>query len=672
MKPLHSIKAFLLVLTLQLLLLPQSVVAVDAVAGHLQDRAAKAEQLFSLGFRYDTADGVAQDYALAHQYYQEAVTLGSVQAMHNLGALYNWGYGVQPNRQMALMLWEQAADLGNMYSSFNMGNAFQKGDGRSKDTEKALYYYMLSYNQGYEKGICQYAEMLSGDRALNSENIRLLLQPLARQGNTQCLNALVTLLYEDYEQHQDSQSLLYWAEFGASLNSADAVFTLALLYNFGQKGISADAEKAKSYYLKAIELSHPSAYANLGFMYETGKFGKPDVIQAKYYYEQAVAIGSVWGFNNLASFYRNGIGKVIDFEKALSLYTQAAEMGNANAHRNIGIMYQFGQGVTPDAYRAEEYLLKAVELGYPQALLDLGLLHLDASLPLHDKTIALTYFYQAVEQDIAGALEILTEQFAGEEREWFVRSQISGQIAYDLASHYQAENNKTEACKWFLVAFKRLQDDAYLEVMPCVAEKHYSDMPYLDPLDVAREWAAHQEWDANSLIGELYYYGIGIKQDKLQAASYFLQSYEHSTDDVARFNLGKMYLAGDGVAKDLIKAKYFLELAAEQGISIAAYELGKLYRYGVGVAADENKALAYTRQAAEYIDHADSAFSYANMLFEGYGQEPDIRLAIDWYDRAIQLGHADASCRLGKVLSSHFANAEEQTRAEQLQQKCGK
>ncbi|WP_158678870.1 tetratricopeptide repeat protein [Pseudoalteromonas sp. T1lg75] len=665
MKSTRLITVFLLFLPLKLML-SQSAFASDSSI----EKSANAERLLALGLRYEKADGVEQDYMLARQYYEEAIEAGSVMAIHNLGALYNWGLGVSVERPRALQLWEQASAQGNMYSSFNMGNAFLNGNGRNQDTMKALDYYMLSYEQGFDKSICQYAEVLLDVNASNSEKTRRLLEPLAREGNTQCLSALVGLLYDDFEQHQDAKSLLFWTELGASKGLTHSTFVLALIYDFGEKGVSPDAEKAKSYYLKAAQLSHESAYANLGFMYESGKFGNPDAVMAKYYYEKAVAIGSQWGLNNLATFYRDGIGKVIDFEKAFSLYTQSANMGNAYAHRNLGIMYRLGKGVTPDAYLAEKHLMKSVELGYPQALLDTGLLYLDKSLPLYDKATALMYFYQAVDKQVPNALEVLTEQFAEEEREWLVMSQISGQIAYDLAAHYQAKSNQVEACKWFLVAFKRHQEDAYLDVMPCVKERQYPDMPYLDQLDVAREWAAHQKWDANSLIGELYFYGETVDIDKEQAASYFLQAHEHSGDEIARYKLGLMYLVGDGVEKDVMQAKYFFELAANQGLSVAALELGKLYRHGKGVTADATKAFEYTRKAAEYLDSGESAFSFANMLYEGFGQEQNIRLAIDWYDRAIQLGYTDASCQLSRVLASHYANPEEQIRAEQLRQWC--
>ena len=57
------------------------------------------------------------------------------------------------------------------------------------------------------------------------------------------------------------------------------------------------------------------------------------------------------------------------------------------------------------------------------------------------------------------------------------------------------------------------------------------------------------------------------------------------------YELGKMYLYGDGVTQNHNKAlKWFLR-AAEEGNSTAMYKIGKMYLYGDGIAQDYNKAV---------------------------------------------------------------------------------
>ncbi|WP_421132006.1 tetratricopeptide repeat protein [Alteromonas sp. A079] len=630
----------------------------------------KQEKLVALGLKYENGDGVAKDYTLARQYYEQAIEWGSVQAFHNLGSLYNWGYGVDKNRQMALLLWEQGASKGNMYSSFNMGNAFLIGNGVSQDTYKALDYYMASYNQGYKPAICKYGDTLLMVEPSDIATTISLLKPVAQKGESLCLSAIVGLLHNNYDLHKDGEALLRWALKGDAQNLPDVVFTLGIIYDFGERGIKADADKAKAYYTKAAELGRVNALANLGFMYESGKFGNPDTVTAKYYYEQAIEAGSAWGYNNLATFYRDGTGKVVDYEKALSLYKKSAEMGNAYAYRNMGNMLRFGEGVEKNAYEAEAHLTKSIELGYTQSLVDLGFLYLDESLPLFNKSAALEQFYKAVDNNVPGALESVAQQFKEEDREWFVLTEVASQLAYDLAGYFEKSENKFEACKWYLVAFKRRHDDAYLDVMKCVNSKQYPDAPYASFKDVAIEWAEYMQWDAYSLIGELYYYGISTTKDKHVAAEYFLRSHRDSGDEIAQYKLGEMYLIGEGVQKDYDAALRFLMLASEAGVSAADVTLSKMYRNGNGVASNKHTAFNFMKNAAEYLDDSEATFLYAQMLYEGYAAPRDIDLAIDWFDRAIQLGSAEAPCFLGSVLTQYGKSDEDRRRAAQLSQGC--
>lgn len=69
---------------------------------------------------------------------------------------------------------------------------------------------------------------------------------------------------------------------------------------------------------------------------------------------------------------------------------------------------------------------------------------------------------------------------------------------------------------------------------------------------------------------------------------FFEASQQHSS--IAQHILGLMYLKGDGVDKDYIKAKYWLEKSAFSNFPPALYDLGVIYRNGEGVNVDINKA----------------------------------------------------------------------------------
>ena len=630
----------------------------------------KTADLVAKGLAYEKGDGVEVDYAKAKAFYEEAALLGSVQAIHNLGGLYNWGMGVEENRAVALDFWEEAAGAGNMYSSFNMANAFLNGNGRQRNEDRALEYYLASFEQGYEPAICQYGDIMS--RRYPDDVLRIveLMENAALNGEALCIRAISWLLFEGFDKHSDAEKLLHWVNYGVSLNNAEATYVKALIYDFDKTSIDSDPEIAKQYYLKAAELGRESAFANLGFMYEEGKFGHEDPISAKYYYEQAIEADETWGYNNLATFYYRGTGKEVNYEKARELYEIAAKRGNSYAYSNLGGMYAYGNGVEVDAYKAESLYKKSIELGFDKAKIYLAELYLNQELSIFNRALALDYLYEAIQDGEELALERLAEQFKDEERKWFVTSEGDAQIAFDLAAHYVEADNIAEACNWYLVAFERKHDEAYLDLLDCVKDNKLANSPFTDHLEVATQWAEHQEWDADSLIGELFYYGISVTTDKSKAAEYFHAAHQNSGDSIAQYKLGVMYLEGDGVSKDEAAGRKFLELSSEQGVSAAFKQLSEVYRKGKGVPVDLTKAFAYAKTGAEYVDDVDATYQYAEMLLNGEGTEKNIALAIDWFDRAIQLGHCKAQCALGNVLAEFPQNQEHKSRAVQLQEFC--
>lgn len=69
-------------------------------------------------------------------------------------------------------------------------------------------------------------------------------------------------------------------------------------------------------------------------------------------------------------------------------------------------------------------------------------------------------------------------------------------------------------------------------------------------------------------------------------------------DAVAQYNLGVMYLKGDGVPKDAVQAVSWSRKAAEQGHAGAKYNLGVMYAKGEGVPKDLVLAYMWVNLAA--------------------------------------------------------------------------
>ena len=153
----------------------------------------------------------------------------------------------------------------------------------------------------------------------------------------------------------------------------------------------------------------------------------------------------------------------------------------------------------------------------------------------------------------------------------------------------------------------------------------------------------------------------------------------------AQFTLGAIYAGGRYDAKEpffedtssnfaytmlgekinLKRAAYWYSLAAKQGHSMALNNLGNAYREGAGVEQDLVKATELIRKAAEQ-GNPYAQLSYGDMFRDGevcfrvvtdsikgeafiINAKPNIRLAKEWWTKALKNGNENARDRLEQV-----------------------
>ncbi|GIU67116.1 hypothetical protein [Candidatus Phycosocius spiralis] len=125
-------------------------------------------------------------------------------------------------------------------------------------------------------------------------------------------------------------------------------------------------------------------------------------------------------------------------------------------------------------------------------------------------------------------------------------------------------------------------------------------------------------------------------------------------DMLAMNRLAKKYETGDGVAKDLGKARVLTERAAARGSSEAMHNLGVYYAQGDGVPSDMARAADYFHRAARR-GIADSQFNLGAMAEQGLGGPKSDLQAYYWYSIASKSGDQDAEAKareIGKRLSN--------------------
>jgi len=86
------------------------------------------------------------------------------------------------------------------------------------------------------------------------------------------------------------------------------------------------------------------------------------------------------------------------------------------------------------------------------------------------------------------------------------------------------------------------------------------------------------------------------------------------------------------------KAIPLLEALAKEGYAPAQYDLGVIYLNGDGAPQDDAKALEWTRKAAEQ-GNADAQYNLGAMYFNGQGVKRDFEKAKEWYAKAADQGY---------------------------------
>lgn len=179
--------------------------------------------------------------------------------------------------------------------------------------------------------------------------------------------------------------------------------------------------------------------------------------------------------------------------------------------------------------------------------------------------------------------------------------------------------------------------------------------------------------DARYEVGIMYLKGQGVEQDRNkammwlrraadegnQAAASKLQRIQDKQekfeqlvgeakagDIKAQYEVAMMYLKGRGVAQDGKRARDWLVKASRQGDMKSTTRLGILKYKGEGGDQDYSQALSLFRQASD--ESALAQYYLGEMYANGSGVGMDRQTAIDWYKKAADNGFDHAH---GKIIN---------------------
>lgn len=280
--------------------------------------------------------------------------------------------------------------------------------------------------------------------------------------------------------------------------------------------------------------------------------------------------------------------RIRNYLKAMALLPPLASKGNYLAQQELAEMYYYGYGVKIDKQKADEWCRKAsgdimrvAESGNEEMQMAASRFYLlgcgkneDNDEAARWKDRARLKFTERAERGDIKAMKVLANQSRDEEEKrlhWLTRAAEAGDAgaAFELGVSYRPgygrSGDKTKSDYWSKEAFKR-------------------------SLAAAKKGNA----DAQDSVGYFYRNGTGTEFDPNEAASWWAKAAANGNRN-AQSQLGRLYLAAKMPAEALV----YLKQAARQGDDLALYELAKMYKTGNGVKTDAAEYKKWLRQAAD-------------------------------------------------------------------------
>ncbi len=165
-----------------------------------------------------------------------------------------------------------------------------------------------------------------------------------------------------------------------------------------------------------------------------------------------------------------------------------------------------------------------------------------------------------------------------------------------------------------------------------------------EALALFRQSASLGEPRAMAEVGKLYLAGQGVGKDVNEAVTWFRKAAEAGNPSGMVF-LAAMYAQGSGVPKDDGEAVRWFRKAADAGDRIGMDGLGQVYANGRGVPKDDGEAARWFGKAAEAGN--PSGMHHLGAMYEkGSGVPKDLSKAVEWYQKAAGLGSREARASL--------------------------
>lgn len=404
----------------------------------------------------------------------------------------------------------------------------------------------------------------------------------------QSCRKLADCYYYGKGTEKDYNAAQMWYGIAAdSYGDSMSAYKLGQMYLYGTKDTEINKELG-NYYCKTAFIQFRDGLKNRNYFYEL----ENDSDNLHYYSE----VDSYEAYIEylLGRMYLKGEGVEQDYRCSSNVFSLAAKNGYSHAYYYLGNQFYYGLGFTQDYEKAFDYYLKADRKGDKYAAYRLGKMCLSGEGVNIDIQQAEHYFSKATKTvvlanyDLAKLYDDYADDFNNVSKDY-----INGLYKKALEGMIEQEENDIQ--------------NAFTEMR--IANMYLAGKGTDININSAIEWlnkAAKQDNpNAAYQLGYIYSsekYNI-IDEQKAnenykRACLEYEKAEEENSNVTAESRLGKMYLNGYGVEKDIQKAVIWLKKATLNGSASSAYTLAKLYENGEGVEKNIEEAYSYYQISA--------------------------------------------------------------------------
>jgi len=238
------------------------------------------------------AENVDNNPTMAMEFYQQAVNLGSTQAILAIADLYKEGKGVTADAKKAEKHYKSAAIKGSSDALFNIGSLYHNGEnGIVQNHKTAIEWYMKAVEKANHSAMYNIGWIYQNGQGGFPKDYKKAeewyLKSAEVGSSTKYEYKLLGELYSLSDNNQPLKALEYYEKY-AEAGYAKGMLETANIYFIGKGGVAKDYAKAAKYYEQYYEneKKNENFIDNLIDIYNRGGYGvEKDKEKAKYWKE---------------------------------------------------------------------------------------------------------------------------------------------------------------------------------------------------------------------------------------------------------------------------------------------------------------------------------------------------------------------------------------------------